>query len=86
MILAVTNPASIAGAIFNDIGPVIEHRGLMRIKSYVGKSPTPRNFDEGAEILRRLFSQQFPALTSEQWLGLGKTSVARRKERYDADL
>jgi pimeloyl-ACP methyl ester carboxylesterase len=80
MLLAVTNPASIAGVVLNDIGPVIEHRGLMRIKSYVGKSPTPRNFDEGAEILRRLFSQQFPALTPEQWLAWAKRAWRDEKK------
>ena len=80
MLLAVTNPASIAGVVFNDIGPVIEHRGLMRIKSYVGKSPTPRNFEEGAEILRRLFSQQFPALTPEQWLAWAKRAWREEKK------
>jgi len=72
--LAVASPASIVGVIFNDIGPVIEHRGLIRIKSYVGKSPQPRSFEEGAEILRRLFDQQFTDLTADQWLAWAKRS------------
>ncbi len=80
MILAATNPGSIVGAIFNDIGPVIEHRGLMRIKSYVGKSPLPKNFEEGAEVLRRLFSQQFPDLSAEQWLAWAKRSWREDKQ------
>ena len=90
MLLAATNPAAILGAVFNDIGPVIEHRGLMRIKSYVGKSPLPKNFEEGAEVLRRLFSQQFPDLTAEQWLLWARRSWREDKKgtapTYDPQL
>jgi pimeloyl-ACP methyl ester carboxylesterase len=81
MLLATTNPRAIAGAILNDIGPVIEHRALMRIKGYVGQSPTPRDFEDGAEILRRLFSQQFPALTPAQWLAWAQRSWRTEKKR-----
>ena len=72
MLLAATQPAFIAGAILHDIGPVIEPQGLVRIKSYAGKLPQPRNYNEGAEILGGLFGAQFPKLTSTDWLAAAK--------------
>lgn len=68
MLLAALRPTAIAGAVLNDIGPVIENKGVMRIKGYVGKMPQPKSIEDGAEILRRLFSTQFPRFTEQDWI------------------
>lgn len=68
MLMAAAQPARIAGALLNDIGPVIEPGGLMRIKGYVGAAPAPRDFEDGAAILRGLFEPQFPNLGNADWL------------------
>jgi pimeloyl-ACP methyl ester carboxylesterase len=76
--------------VLNDIGPVIEPRGLMRIKGYVGKLPQPRSLAEGADILKRLFDAQFPRLTGDDWLAAARLTWSERDGtlvlNYDAKL
>jgi pimeloyl-ACP methyl ester carboxylesterase len=90
MLLAALRPTAIAGTVLNDIGPVIEAKGLMRIKGYIGKLPEPRTYDEAAEILRRLFDAQFPKLGTEDWLAYARRSFrlenGRLKPTYDVNL
>ncbi len=78
MLLGTVRPDMIAGVVLNDIGPAIEPKGLIRIKASLGKMPEPKNFDDGADLLRRSQNAQFPKLTREQWL-----AFARRTWRND---
>jgi pimeloyl-ACP methyl ester carboxylesterase len=90
MLLAVARPTAIAGGVLNDIGPVIEPAGLMRIKSYVGKLPRPANFGEAADILQRLFGSYFPKWNNGEWLAFAQRTFKEAEGRivpdYDARL
>lgn len=90
MALAAARPAMIRGVVFNDVGPVIDARGLLRIRGYVGKLPTPRSFQEGAEILKRLSDQQFPILSEAEWEMMARRTWTDRdgalKPDYDVKL
>jgi pimeloyl-ACP methyl ester carboxylesterase len=72
MLLAASRPHAIAGVIFNDVGPVVEAAGLMRIKQQIETLPLPRSFEEGADILRRLNAAQFPKFAPADWVRMSR--------------
>ena len=90
MALSAVRPTLLGGAVLNDVGPVIEPKGLARIRGYVGKLPAPRSMAEAGEILRGLFGAQFPALTDSQWQkqarGTWREDQGRLVLNYDPNL
>jgi pimeloyl-ACP methyl ester carboxylesterase len=72
MLLAVARPTAITGCVLNDIGPVIEFGGVMRIKSYVGKLPQPASFREAADGLQQRFGSHFPKWSGADWLAFAR--------------
>lgn len=88
--LAAARPALIRGAVLNDIGPVVEGRGLVRIRGYVGKLPAPRSYREAAEILRQISDSQFPAFGEAEWDAMARSTWVEQGDRlvlrYDPAL
>ncbi len=67
MALTAAKPGAIAGAVLNDIGPVLDMAGLLRIKGYVGKLPKPASMADAAAVLKRTLGSQFPGLSDDEW-------------------
>ncbi|HAH10301.1 MAG TPA: alpha/beta hydrolase [Alphaproteobacteria bacterium] len=68
MILAARRPDLIAGAVLNDIGPIIDPRGLARISAYVGKTGAFASFDALADHLLAQQGALFPKADRAFWL------------------
>lgn len=83
--LSAARPTLIRGVVFNDIGPVIDAKGLIRIRGYVGKMPAPKNFNEGGAILKRLFDAQFPAFSELDWENYARNTWKETPEGLKPD-
>ena len=88
MLTAATRPGFVAGAIINDIGPVIDPEGIARIKTYVGRNPNWPSWLHAAREMMEAFGDVYPAWSVEDWLVYAKR-VARVGEGgrivYDYD-
>lgn len=67
MLMAAAQPSSISLLVLNDIGSVIERDGLMRIASYVGRVPLPRDWAEATNIARDVNKRSFPEIEERVW-------------------
>ena len=72
MVLAALQPTALGPVVLNDIGPVIEREGLMRIASYVGRTPAVGTWSEATAIVREIDQRQFPLVTGEGWERLAR--------------
>ena len=72
MLLAKSDNGRIAGAMINDIGPVLDARGLERIRGYVGRSQNWPTWMHAARYFQELQGEVFPHWTLDQWLVFAK--------------
>jgi pimeloyl-ACP methyl ester carboxylesterase len=72
MLLAASGKERIAGALLNDIGPVMEPRGLEHIRSYVGKSQNWPTWLHAARFLAEAQADRYPGWKLDQWLVYAK--------------
>jgi pimeloyl-ACP methyl ester carboxylesterase len=90
MMMAALRPTAMGAVVLNDIGPVIETRGLARIVSYVGRMPIPKTWADAVHILREINGRGFPDFSDAQWDRMARGVFEERKGRlvlsYDRKL
>ena len=72
MVLSAMRPGMIAGAVLNDVGPVIDGRGLARIKAYIAGSGPVSDWESAVTKLKASQGTTFPELTEEDWQTFAK--------------
>jgi pimeloyl-ACP methyl ester carboxylesterase len=72
MLLAQRGASRIVGAVINDIGPVLEARGLDKIRGYVGRSQNWPTWLHAARALAEAQGDRYPDWKIEDWLAYAK--------------
>ncbi len=73
MMCAEAEPARLAGAVLNDIGPEINPAGVARIAGYLGNMPPVRTWADAAQASRTINQLAFPEMTDDaDWLDFAK--------------
>lgn len=68
MVIALIKPEVIAGSVLNDIGPVVDTKGLDHIGGHVGLLPAPQNWDDAVKNAKVAAGKAYPDFTDEDWL------------------
>lgn len=72
MLIAATHREWLAGALLNDVGPVLDEGGIARIRSYVGVGQSHPTWVHAARALAESNGDVYPDYNLEHWLGMAK--------------
>ena len=89
MLSALNAPDRIAGALLNDIGPVIESEGLDHIREYVGQGRSFPTWMHAARALQDLHGAVHPDWGIERWIAFAKQVMelgGSGNIRFDYDM
>lgn len=80
MVMAAMRAGQMTRVVLNDIGPRIEAEGLARIKSYLGRALSPKDWDDATRIVREAGAGTFPDRSDAEWREVaGATFVETKK-------
>jgi len=90
MLLGALRPTLLAGVVLNDIGPVLEGRGLARIKTYLSNRHSVAGWDEASALVRSVSEAQFPGLSEKDWRTVAEAYFAETRSglapQFDPNL
>jgi pimeloyl-ACP methyl ester carboxylesterase len=81
MVLAAAQPAALGAVVLNDIGPVIEQEGLIRISTYVGRMPLPTSWDEATSMVTGMSRASFPGVPEHVWADVARAWYSEKDGR-----
>lgn len=70
--LAGVQPALLAGAVLNDIGPEIPVEAAARIGSYTGKAVRVRSLDDAVVEMKSRYALAYPGLPDDRWRAMAE--------------
>ena len=70
--LSLARPDRIAGALLNDIGPLLEPGGMARIRSYVGRPASWPGWPEAARAIAGANAAVYPDNAPDDWIAMAK--------------
>lgn len=88
MLMGAVRAQTFAGIVLNDIGPEVDPVGAARIRSYAGRFPPPRSWDDATEQMKSVFGAALPDFTEKQWSDFVRLSYSEDETgspRLEAD-
>lgn len=90
MVMAAYQPRSVGPVVLNDIGPIVEQKGLSRISAYVGRIPLPASWPEAGALVADMGKRAFPGISATEWEDVARQWFNEHKGRpapgYDPEL
>lgn len=84
--LAAMRPGALKSVVFNDIGPVVEGEGLAQIRTYLERSPRPKDWAEAVQIQKMVHGESFTTLSDDDWERLARAIYVEKNGRIVADF
>ena len=86
MILGALRPGLMAGVVLNDIGPIVEGTGLVRIKRYLTGNGAVASWEAAERAVHRVNSAHFPALDDNDWRAFARAIFVETESQIRPDF